>query len=639
MALYYNVLLIFFCCLAAEAAVPLGFSDTTVASGLTSPTSHAHAPDGRIFVSEQGGKLRVVKNGALLATPFVTLTVSSTGERGLLGVAFDPNFGTNNYVYVYYTATSPSIHNRISRFTASGDIAVAGSEFVVIDLPTLSSATNHNGGSIRFGPDGKLYVGVGDNANGANAQSFNTLLGKFLRLNADGTIPSDNPFLASTSNQNQAIWAVGLRNPFTFAFHPTSGRLFINDVGLNTFEEIDEGISGANYGWPNTEGPTTTAGQTTPLYYYAHGTGPTIGCAITGGTFYAPATAKFPANFVGKYFFADYCGNWINAVDPANSFAVSTFATGISAPVDLSVSSDGALYYLARGTSANQGVLGKISYTASGAPTVTSQPASVAVSVGASAVFSVVASGALPMTYQWQRGTTDISGATGPSYTLAAAALADSGATFRCVLTNGDGTATSAAATLTVVTNTPPTATITSPTATTYRAGSTIAYSATATDAQETLTASRFTWEVIFHHDTHTHPFLSGLTGTSGSFTIPTTGETATNVYYEIKLTVTDSGGLSTTVSRNVNPQVVTLTLKTSPATTPTALALAVDDVPCTAPCTFSSVVGMTRKITATSPQTVNARTYKFQKWSDNKAAAHTITAPTTATTYTASYQ
>ena len=171
---------------ANGATVPAGFTDSVVAGGLTNPTAMALAPDGRIFVCQQGGALRVIKNGALLATPFLTVTVDSAGERGLLGIAFDPNFASNQLVYVYYTATTPSIHNRISRFTASGDVALAGSEVVVMDLPNLSTATNHNGGALHFGPDGNLYVAVGDNANGANSQTLSTRLGKMLRITSTG---------------------------------------------------------------------------------------------------------------------------------------------------------------------------------------------------------------------------------------------------------------------------------------------------------------------------------------------------------------------------------------------------------------------------------------------------------------------
>src|SRR5437868_3424393 len=243
---------------ATAASLPSGFIETQVGSNLSgSPTAMAFAPDGRLFVCQQGGQLRVIKNGSLLSTPFVSLTVDSSGERGLLGITFDPNFTTNHYLYVYYTVATSPIHNRVSRFTAAGDTAAPGSEIIILNLDNLSSATNHNGGAIHFGPDGKLYIGVGENANGANAQSLNTLLGKLLRINPDGSIPSDNPFFNTATGQNRAIWAFGLRNPFSFAFQPGTGRLFINDVGQSTWEEIDDGVPGANYGWPATEGPTT----------------------------------------------------------------------------------------------------------------------------------------------------------------------------------------------------------------------------------------------------------------------------------------------------------------------------------------------------------------------------------------------
>jgi glucose/arabinose dehydrogenase len=136
------------------ATVPSGFLDTQWITGLSGPTSMAFAPDGRLFVCQQTGALRVIKNGQLLAAPFATLNVNASGERGLLGIAFDPNFASNQYLYVYYTATSPSIHNRISRFTANGDVALPNSELVILDLNNLTGATNHNGGAIHFGPDG-----------------------------------------------------------------------------------------------------------------------------------------------------------------------------------------------------------------------------------------------------------------------------------------------------------------------------------------------------------------------------------------------------------------------------------------------------------------------------------------------------
>jgi glucose/arabinose dehydrogenase len=346
---------------ANAATVPQGFTDSLVAAGLSNPTAMALAPDGRIFVCQQNGVLRVIKNGALLSTPFLTVTVDSSGERGLLGIAFDPNFVSNQLVYVYYTATTPTIHNRISRFTASGDVALAGSEVIVMDLPSLSTATNHNGGALHFGPDGQLYVAVGDNANGANAQSLSTRLGKMLRITSTGAIPTDNPFFNQTTGDNRAIWALGVRNPFTFTFQAGDGRMFINDVGQNTWEEINDGIAGSNYGWPTCEGFCNPPNPSfrDPIFAYMNDAST---CAITGGAFYNPQIVQFPSQFVGRYFFADFCGGWIRTLDPANGNAVADFATGISAPVDLQVSPDGFLYYLARGA----GSVNRIGFAATG---------------------------------------------------------------------------------------------------------------------------------------------------------------------------------------------------------------------------------------------------------------------------------
>jgi glucose/arabinose dehydrogenase len=432
-------------CLAAGATLPAGFTENLVSNGLSSPTAMDFAPDGRLFVCLQGGQLRVIKNGALLPTPFVTLTVDASGERGLLGVTFDPNFASNNFVYVYYTVPGASAHNRLSRFTANGDVAAANSEVVLLDLNNLSSATNHNGGAIHFGPDGKLYVAVGENANGANSQTLTNLLGKVLRISSDGTIPNDNPFFNTATGNNRAIWALGLRNPFTFAFQPGTGRLFINDVGQNTWEEINDGIAGSNYGWPSTEGPTSNPNFRSPLFSYGHGSSSTTGCAIVGGGFYNPVTAQFPSNYIGKYFFADLCSGWVRLFDPSTNTAAD-FAAGISQPVDLKVASDGSLYYASIGAAS----IFRIRFTGGTAPSISAHPSNQTVTQGQPATFSVTAAGSTPLSYQWQRNQVNISGANASSYTLTSSSLADNGAKFRCVVTNAFGSATSNEATLTV---------------------------------------------------------------------------------------------------------------------------------------------------------------------------------------------
>jgi glucose/arabinose dehydrogenase len=352
------------------ATLLTGFTEAAWGASIgNNSTAMAFAPDGRLFVCQQNGHLRVIDaGGTLLGPDFVTLTVDSLGERGLLGIAFDPSFSSNRFVYVYYTVPGSPPHNRVSRFTASSgnpNVVQAGSEVQLLNLENLSTAQNHNGGAIHFGPDGKLYVAVGENALMSNSQNLTNRLGKILRINSDGSIPTDNPTTfplvsgtGSTTGVNRAIWAIGVRNPFTFAFQPGTTRMFINDVGGNPpgangngpQEEINDGIAGKNYGWPDEEGPTSppNANYTDPLFFYGHGSTSTTGCAITGGTFYNPAVLQFPASYVGKYFFADYCTGWIRVMDLSNNTA-SGFASGISNPVDLHVGPDGALYYLTQG--------------------------------------------------------------------------------------------------------------------------------------------------------------------------------------------------------------------------------------------------------------------------------------------------
>lgn len=618
----------------SAATLPAGFTETRIATGLSNPTAMALAPDGRLFVAEQGGRLRIIKDGVLLGTPFVTLSVNSAGERGLLGVAFDPDFVRNGFVYVYYTTSTSPVHNRISRFTVSignPDVAQAGSEVQIFNLPNLSSATNHNGGAIHFGIDATLYVAVGDNANPSLAPSLTTTLGKILRINRDGTVPADNPFFGQTTGTNRAIWARGLRNPFTFAIQPGTGRVHINDVGQNTWEEVNNGIAGADYGWPATEGPQPpgVAGVTYPIYSYANAGS---NCSIIGSAFYNPSVPNFPANFDGAYFFGDYCGGFINTLSPPDYATVNAFATGISSLVDIQIGDDGALYYLERGT----GSVFRVQFTANAVPAITEQPASQTVAAGQAVTFRVAASGVPPLRYQWQRNGADIAGATAATYTIASVSASDNGAVFRAVVSNDFGSATSNGATLTVLSNGAPTAAITSPTSgTSYAGGQTFTYAGTATDPEDgALAASAFTWRVDFHHDDHIHPFVPATTGlTSGSFTIPDRGETSANVFYRVILTVRDSAGLAHTTSVDLIPRTSVIALATNPA----GLSVTLDGQTATVPIT--GVEGVVRAIGAPSPQTIGGTTYEFVSWSDGGSATHEIVTPVPDATYTATFR
>jgi glucose/arabinose dehydrogenase len=641
--------------------LPPGFSETILATGINAPTAMDFAPDGRLFVDQQEGNVRVIKNGQLLSTPFLTLNnVDFEGERGLLGIAFDPNFATNQFVYVYYTVAGSPAHNRVSRFTANGDVAVPGSEVDIFDIDPLSSDTRHNGGAIHFGPDGDLYIGVGDNKVGANAQSLSSLMGKMLRIRPDGTIPTDNPFYNQTTGVDRAIWALGLRNPFTFAFGTDAmgnERMFINDVGENTWEEIDDGIAGANYGWSggNTDGfgqtPTGPGIYHDPLMAYNHVGGPAGGgIAITGGAFYDPTTTQFPSSYVGKYFYQDLSGNFMRVFDPANPGSASNpdtssaFATSLpSTPVDIKVDSAGSLFYLAGAGTANGEVV-RIDFTPPPPPpppvppVILQQPTSLTVFVGQSATFTVVAQGS-GNTFQWQRDGRNIPGAVAPIYVLPAATASDNGAQFSVMVTRTGITIGSDVATLTVKMVLPPIPVITTPpVGSLYIAGQTIGFSGGATDPQDgVLPASALVWQVDQHDTNGVHQIVPPTAGiASGSFAIPQQGDLSLSVIYRITLTATDAEGLSRSTFVDVAPHTAHLGLMSLPA----GLPINLDGQAQSTPAIITGVSGMIRTLQAPSSEIVGGVIYQFIGWSDGiTAAARSLPFPSVDTTLISVYQ
>ena len=498
---------------------PPGFTRVLVTNGITNPMAMTFAPDGRIFVAQGGGALRIIKNGTLLATPFLQLNVNSTGERGLLGVVLDPNFASNQYIYLCYTLPDGS-RNRISRFKGNGDVVVPGSETVVLDLDPLSSSVIHYGGAMHFGLDGKLYVAVGENATPAHAQNLDTYHGKILRINPDGSVPAGNPF--SGSAQRSRVWAYGLRNPFTLDVQPGTGKIFVNDVGNYTWEEINNATTGGkNFGWPSAEGNSSNLSFTNPVYTYQHGSGNELGCAITGGVFFNPATTNYPSEYLGRYFFHDYCNNWINMLSISGSTVSKLpFASDVGDnPMCIDVGPDGNLYYLSRSSrysTTSGGSLYKIIYSNNSSPAIVKQPVNVTVSAGQPASFSVTATGTAPLKYQWQKNAVNITAATAATYAIASTTASHAGS-YRVVVSNAAGTVTSNTAQLTVTAfNNPPVAQILTPSENTlYRGGDTIQFSGSASDTEDgTLPASAFSWSVEFHHDTHIHdgpPIANGV--------------------------------------------------------------------------------------------------------------------------------
>jgi glucose/arabinose dehydrogenase len=309
-----------------DGAVPVGLEE--VASGLSFPLALTAPPgDPRLFIVEKGGAIRVVKEGALLPTPFLDLAgrVSTGGEQGLLDLAFDPAYATTGRFLVHYT--DPDGNTTVSSFRVSGtdpDRADPASETVI--LTAEQPFANHNGGRLLFGPDGMLYLGLGDggseNDPGGRGQSLTDLLGGILRVDVSAatgyTIPPDNPFAGRTDARPE-IWSVGLRNPWRFNFDPATGDLYIADVGQNAWEEVDVATAaggagrGANFGWNVMEGrhcladpACDPAPYSLPVLEYSHAEG----CSISGGYVYRGAAIP---ELQGHYFYADYCQGWVRS--------------------------------------------------------------------------------------------------------------------------------------------------------------------------------------------------------------------------------------------------------------------------------------------------------------------------------------
>jgi glucose/arabinose dehydrogenase len=324
------------CGAGAPVAGTPALTATVIASGFAQPLDmQSNGVDCRLFVVEQQGRIRIVRDGAVLDPPFLdarSLTAPG-GERGLLGLAFHPRYATNGRFYVNYTDKSGDTH--ISEFTANpptSDTVDLATERPLLFVP--QPFANHNGGGLAFGPkDGFLYIGLGDGGSGGdpfgNAQNRGVYLGKMLRIDVDNgkpyAIPSGNPFAADTKALPE-IWAYGLRNPFRFSFDKESGDLLIGDVGQSAVEEIDLGLAsrggGEDYGWNITEGsacysPSSSCdktGLTLPIKEYGHGEG----CSVIGGAVYRGR--RLPG-YQGTYFYSDYCSSFVRSFKVANGQA------------------------------------------------------------------------------------------------------------------------------------------------------------------------------------------------------------------------------------------------------------------------------------------------------------------------------
>ncbi len=670
---------------AAAATVPAGFTDVSLFT-LGSPTALAFLPDGRLLVTTQGGTLRVYKNGALVVTPALTFgSICSNFERGLLGVAVDPDFASNRYIYLFYTFNSSgTCVNRVSRFTfGTGDTVTPGTELVLVDNMPSPNA-NHNAGDVHFGRDGYLYISIGDGGcdwagnsgcAGSNdaSRDQHVLTGKILRITNTGGIPASNPFQGAGTarcnvtgqttpgNKCQETFSWGLRNPFRFAFDPNDAgsRFFINDVGQGAWEEIDLGQSGADFGWNCREGAHVNgsaggqcmpapAGMVDPFFEYSRsasvpGTADT-GCAsITGGAF-AP-DGVWPG-YDGAYLFGDYvCGKIFTLTQSGGgTWSAVRFANSAGGVTSMTFGPHGngqAFYYL---TFTGGGQVHRVTYDSAGneAPTAVivadplSGSAPLLVNFDGSASSDPDAGDVL--TWFWDFGdggpVVETAGATvSHTYTTAG--------TFTATLRVRDDSFTFSAPSSAVIQpgNTPPVPTIVTPAdGTTFRVGETITLNGSAMDAEDgTLPASALSWMVYLNHNgSHIHPLLGPVSGNGVTFTAPAPEDLAATdgSFVEIHLTATDSGGLAATEQRDFEPHKVSITFATNPA----GLDVVVNGFTLTGPETVTSWESWGLNVFA--PSQDDGGTYRiFESWSDGGNQNHTIVTPASPVTYTAVFQ
>lgn len=597
---------------AHNHVLPPGFAlEEQYITGLDKPTDLKVAPDGRIFITEKSGHIRIVENGVLLPQPFYTVLTQVPNERGLDGIILDPDFDQNGYVYIYYTLPFEN-KNIVARITAAGNTAVPNSEVELMRFDPMW-ASWHNGGGMAFDSTGCLIIGIGDGTAGAFAQGMGKTLGKIMRIHTDGSIPTDNPFFAQNTGIHRGIAAYGVRNPYTMAASKLSGRIFFNDVGNDAFEEVNEYLVGKNYGWDEVEGmlgmaAPPDANYTDPIHVYDH----TFGCAIVGASFYEPDISLFPTDYYGKYFFMEYCEGKIMCMDP-DDFTVTVFGSGLENGYNnLETSPDGYIYMI----NIADGNLARLSYQGINAPPLISvEPAAQTAAVGENVLFSVEATGDT-LSYEWYIDGNLFYSGLKEFIILPAVQLSDDQAQIHVRVANPHGGVLSDTVRLTVVAGTRPAIQFNGIPAT-YAAGDTIPFAATVSDPdQAAVPASDWTWRIDFHHDAHTHPALSPISGTgSGIYVVETFGEVDTNVHYRVHLSVLDSSGLSGAAFVDVLPRKVTLHLQSTPAGVP----VSIDGKADTTGVALRSVENLNRTLDVAPYAFISDSLYAFQAWWDGE--------------------
>jgi glucose/arabinose dehydrogenase len=657
------------------AAEAVSFSDTIVAK-LAAPTAVAWTPDGRMLVAQDVGQLRVVRDGQLLATPALNLgsRVCSGGERGLLGVAVDPNFATNRFVYLYWTHNvhqycgqegSNTPENRVTRYVLGDNDRISlSSEKVLVDHIS-AQRLNHNAGDLNFGADGFLYVSVGDGGCvlsnptlcgplNTNSRRLDIPHGKILRVTRAGGVPSSNPYVGVSGARRCTLptgpqpgggpctetFASGFRNPFRFAQVPGTSNFYVNDVGQEHWEEIDLLRRGADYGWNTREGHCATGSATNcgstsytnPIHDYSHSA---TGCgSITGGAFVPEGL--WPAPYGGSYLFGDYvCGKIFRLVPQAGGgYTQEEFLTGLGAPVHLEFGPYGstrALYYL----DYLDGAVHRVTPAAANTAPVADfwqRPDGLTVTLDGSASHDPD-SGDSIASYHWDFGDGTSATTTTPRTTHTYPRTQTYAATLTVTDTRG---ATSAPFSKDVLAGEhAPSISITSPATTArFSVNKQVTVTASATDQEDGfLAGSAISWNVTLVHGSHTHPYAGPFSGSIINVTYPAPEDLAAtgNSYLRVTAVATDSVGLTSRTDRSLLPRKVTVTLNS----TPTGARLQVNGTDRIAPASVVSWAGYTLRLNAPN-QTINGKSHIWSSWSDGGPQTHSVVTPTSAKTYTA---
>jgi len=659
----------------AYAAPPPDFVNELVLGSISQPISMSFLPDGRILILKKGGEILIGDPSAplpLATSSYMTLTNINTGsERGLIDIALDPDFGSNGYFYLYYMPASPQ-RGRIARFThqenaggLTSTASPASEVFLWEDTEGYGSCC-HYGGGLDFGPDGNLYLTLGDHFDGALAQDLTKAPGSIIRIEPDGDIPSDNFGLVQDGPGGivDAIYAYGLRNPFRSRFDLPTGRHFIGEVGGNdqndSWEDVHIGRANANFGWPACEGPEPHSDfpncddepHDDPIFAYPHAGS---NASITGGIVYRGS--QFPTPYVGAYFYGDFVRDWIRYLtfDPGDPTGLTVsgdfpFEPNAGPVVAIEQGPEGSLYYLTiSGNAGSQGAgdLRRFVFDdGNQAPSVDSiggvplSGAAPPLEVAFDATVSDAESE--PLTYEWDFGdaTTPVAGNVPVNgvvpttmHTFTSKGL------FDVLLRVFDPTHTTLSNPIRVTVGTPPTAIIDTPSdGALFRAGDIIAFTGSSIDPDETDPGGvDYSWTVKFHHDNHFHP-VSGpesLGPGGGSFNVDDADhDFSDDTSFAIDLVVTDSDGLQGVDSVEIEPDKVDLTFDTVPA----GLSIAIDGIPKTAPFVKDTLIDFQHTITAPLIQCLSGVQYEFSAWSDAGAASHDIVVPDSNATLTASY-